>query len=95
MQVATVFCFVVRTVPSLYGPVNSLTVIVLVVAANQPCANVDSWSLPKSQRGVNLSEGVRPPGKYGCIFDVWTDFRFCIAADYLLTSRFVIDFGLW
>jgi len=93
--VAAVFGLVVRTVPSLYGPVNSLTVIVLVVAANQPCANVDSWSLPKSQRGVNLSEGVRPPGKYGCIFDVCTDFRFLYRSRVSFESRFAIDFGLW
>jgi hypothetical protein len=86
---------VVLTVPSLYGPVNSLTVIGFVVAANQPCAVVDSWSLPKSQKGVNPSEGVRPPGKYGCIFDVWTDFGFCIRAQYLLTVALslISDYG--
>lgn len=84
MQVATVSPLVVLTGPSLYRPVNSLTVIVLVVPANEPCANVDSWSLPKSHRGVNPSEGVRPPGKYGCIFDVQTAFRFCIGVEYLL-----------
>ena len=88
-------CLIVLTVPSLYGPVNTSTVTVLVVAANQPCANVDSWSLPKSQRGVNLSEGVRPPGKYGCFCDVWTDLRFCIAAAYLLTVTLslISDYG--
>ena len=92
---AAAFRLVVRTVPSLCGPVNSLTVIVLVVAANQPCANVDSWSLPKSQRGVNLSEGVRPPGKCGYIFDVWADFRFLYRSRVSFDSRFAIDFGLW
>jgi hypothetical protein len=94
LQVVTVWFVAVLTVPSSYGPFNSLTVIASVVAANQPCANVDSWSLPKSQRGVNPSEGVRPPGIPGCFLKVWTDFWFYVTDRLSFDSCFVIGCGL-
>jgi hypothetical protein len=78
--------------PSLCGPVSGLTVIVFVVAANQPCANVGSWSLPKSQRGVSPSERVWPPGRFVPFLEVLTDFKFCVTTD---DNRFVIGYGLW
>lgn len=78
--------------PSLYGPVNGLTVIAFVVAANQPCANVGSWSLLKSQREVSPSERVRPSGRFVPFLEVLTDFKFCVTTD---DNRFVVGYELW